>query len=603
MNLAGVSDSQLAQALTFAGNKVASVTKKDGDTVFEFEVTSNRPDTLSIIGLAREAAAILNQNLKLPKETEINFPDNPALTLNNDKKLCPTYALVGFSGVTVKPSSKLIQTRLSLSGFRPVNNIVDITNYLMLATCQPMHAFDADKIEGELTLRVAKAGETITSLDHVERILEGGEIIIADEKKIIDLAGLMGGLNSEVSDQTKNVLLLVPIYDSVTIRRAGKNLKLRTEASNRFEKKLDLTQVEAVAKMAAALIAAEANGTPSTKLVNLTPEYVAPIIKLTPEKVKKVIGIDIEIDLNVLEIKVDGDHYQPPAWRRDLETDVDLIEEIARLYGYNQLPKTLPSGTIPVHPTALKPNWMRKIRDLAAQLGYTEGYSSTLINQREGNHLKVLHPMSSDFEYMRTTILESLLPATPGNWFELGTVFNPNPKSDKLPIEIQELGLTSTTFKFVQIKGQIETLGEKLGLKLEINREAQIILKEKVIGSISKTADQSAWTAVVNASVLAEVATSHFIYPPVPPFPAIIEDLTLTLPERTFIGPVINAIKQSNRLIAEVSLTKIYKQNFTFHLTYQSLTRQLSAKDVQPVRKLIIGTVSRKFKAKLVGKL
>ncbi|HKZ35777.1 MAG TPA: hypothetical protein VJ242_03625, partial [Patescibacteria group bacterium] len=236
-------------------------------------------------------------------------------------------------------------------------------------------------------------------------------------------------------------------------------------------------------------------------------------------------------------------------------------------------------------------------------LGYTEGYSSTLINQREGNHLKVLHPMSSDFEYMRTTILESLLPATPGNWFELGTVFNPNPKSDKLPIEIQELGLTSTTFKFVQIKGQIETLGEKLGLKLEINREAQIILKEKVIGSISKTADQSAWTAVVNASALAEVATSHFIYPPVPPFPAIIEDLTLTLPERTFIGPVINAIKQSNRLIAEVSLTKIYKQNFTFHLTYQSLTRQLSAKDVQPVRKLIIGTVSRKFKAKLVGKL
>ncbi|HKZ35514.1 MAG TPA: phenylalanine--tRNA ligase subunit beta [Patescibacteria group bacterium] len=601
MNLAGVSDSQLAQALTFAGNKVASVTKKDGDTVFEFEVTSNRPDTLSIIGLAREAAAILNQNLKLPKETEINFPDNPALTLNNDKKLCPTYALVGFSGVTVKPSSKLIQTRLSLSGFRPVNNIVDITNYLMLATCQPMHAFDADKIEGELTLRVAKAGETITSLDHVERILEGGEIIIADEKKIIDLAGLMGGLNSEVSDQTKNVLLLVPIYDSVTIRRAGKNLKLRTEASNRFEKKLDLTQVEAVAKMAAALIAAEANGTPSTKLVNLTPEYVAPIIKLTPEKVKKVIGIDIEIDLNVLEIKVDGDHYQPPAWRRDLETDVDLIEEIARLYGYNQLPKTLPSGTIPVHPTALKPNWMRKIRDLAAQLGYTEGYSSTLINQREGNHLKVLHPMSSDFEYMRTTILESLLPATPGNWFELGTVFNPNPKSDKLPIEIQELGMTSTKFNYAQIKGQIETLGERLGVSLMIDKDSQIILDNKSIGSVTKV--DHAWLTIINASVLAEKATGQFQLPSVSTFQAIVEDLTVTLPEKTFIGPVIEAIKAANRLVAGVELTKIYKQNFTFHLIYQSLTRQLSARDVQPVRRLIVGTVSRKFKAKLVGKL
>jgi len=284
-----------------------------------------------------------------------------------------------------------------------------------------------------------------------------------------------------------------------------------------------------------------------------------------------------------------------------LETDVDLIEEIARLYGYNQLPKTLPSGTIPVHPTALKPNWMRKIRDLAAQLGYTEGYSSTLINQREGNHLKVLHPMSSDFEYMRTTILESLLPATPGNWFELGTVFNPNPKSDKLPIEIQELGMTSTKFNYAQIKGQIETLGERLGVSLMIDKDSQIILDNKSIGSVTKV--DHAWLTIINASVLAEKATGQFQLPSVSTFQAIVEDLTVTLPEKTFIGPVIEAIKAANRLVAEVELTKIYKQNFTFHLTYQSLTRQLSAKDVQPVRKLIIGTVSRKFKAKLVGKL
>ena len=604
VSLSGINDADLAQKLTFAGNKVETVHSKNGETVFEFEITSNRPDTLSIIGLARETAAVLGKKLTLPQIPSIDWPDQPAPKFTvKEKKLCPAYSLVGFSNITVKPSSKQVREQLDLAGFRPVNNVVDITNYLMLLTNQPMHAFDADKIEGQLTLRGARAGETITSLDHVDRRLIGGEIIIEDEKKIIDLAGLMGGLNTEVTDQTKNVLLLIPIYDPVAIRRASKNLKLRSEASNRFEKKLDLTQTEAVAKMAADLIAKEAGGQPSSQLATIEADYVEPTIKLEPEKIKKVVGIEITADLGALGIRVDNNNYQPPAWRRDLETEVDLIEEIARLYGYNHLPKTLPTGTIPVHSAALKPNWIRKIRDLTASLGYNEAYSSTLINQREGEHLKVLHPMSIDFEYMRSTILESLVPVTPGNWFELGTVFKPNPKTNQLPLENQELGLTSTTLNFAQIKGQIETLGERLGLKLVIDGKAQIKLKEKIIGSIYKTADKSAWVATINATALADQANNQFTYPAPSPFPAILEDITMTLPPQTLIGPVIETISDTNKMIATVTLTKIYQHNFTFHLTYQSPTRQLSAKDVQPIRKTIIANLSRRYKAELVGRL
>ena len=603
VNLSGENDTDLAQKLTFAGNKVEAIHSKDGETVFEFEITSNRPDTLSIIGLAREAAAVLGKKLTLPQAQLIDWPDQPTPKLTvKEKKLCPAYALVGFSGITVKPSSKQIQERLKLAGFRPVNNIVDITNYLMLQTGQPIHAFDADKIEGGLVLREAKAGETITSLDHVKRILLGGEIIIEDEKKIIDLAGLMGGLNSEVSSSTKNILLIVPVYDPVAIRQASKNLKLRTEASNRLEKKLDLNQCVVVITWVATMIKKEAGGAPSTKLLSVEADFSGPVIKLSAEKIKKVVGIAIETDLSSLGIKVEGDNYQPPTWRRDLETEVDLIEEIARLYGYNKLPKTLPTGTIPIHEMALKPNWLRKIRELVAALGYTESYSSTLIGQsKNGKHLKVLHPMSEDFQYMRMTIAESLLPTTAGNWFELGTIFESSAATSKLPIQIQELGMTSTEFNYAQIKGQIETLGERLGLKLAVNKNSEINLKGKPIGSI--TSEDSALLVILDASALADAATNQFTFPSVSPFQAIFEDITVTLPEKTYIGPVIEAIKQTHRLIAKAELTKIYQHNFTFHITYQSLTRQLSAKDVQPVRKLIVGALTRKFKARLVGKL
>ena len=255
VDLSGISDREFSEKMTFSGNKVELVHKINGQSVFEFEITSNRPDTLSIIGLAREAAAIFYKKLRLPTIPSVkNISKEPVKLTLTQPRLCPTFSLVEIDQITIKPSSQMIQGRLKLAGIRPVNNVVDITNFLMWETGQPMHAFDADTITGQLNLRAAKAGEVIIPLDHQERKLGGGEIIIEDEQKLVDLAGLMGGLNSEVTEQTKKVLLLVPIYDPVAIRRASRWLNLRSEASTRFEKKIDLTQTAAVCQRALLLI-------------------------------------------------------------------------------------------------------------------------------------------------------------------------------------------------------------------------------------------------------------------------------------------------------------------------------------------------------------
>ncbi|MBI2010528.1 MAG: phenylalanine--tRNA ligase subunit beta, partial [Candidatus Chisholmbacteria bacterium] len=463
INLNGVSNLDFAERMTFAGNKVDSLQKINHDTIFDFEVTSNRPDTLSIIGLAREASAIFTRPLKLPKAPKLSSLKNNPISFNvSDQKLCPTYSLVEVAKVKVKPASKLIQSRLKLSGVETVNNIVDVTNYLMLETGQPMHAFNADKIHGPLTLRAAKQGEKIIPLDHKQRTLLGGEIIIEDKEKLVDLAGLMGGLNTEISSQTTRVLLLVPIYDPVSIRRASKNLGLRTEASLRFEKKLDLTQTPEVALRAVKLLEKEARGRQTTAILTHKATFKSPSIRLDARDASFRLGVTLsqnQIDdcLKPLAIKKTTSGYQPPPWRRDLAEPVDLIEEVARIFGYNKFPKTMPSGVIPTHPDALAPNWLRLIRNAVAALGFTETYRDTLIGQdtitslglKPQTHLKVLHPMSKDYEYMRSTLMENLIPSLVFNLghsqniklFELGTVFYPTQSSTILPDQPTELGL------------------------------------------------------------------------------------------------------------------------------------------------------------------
>lgn len=637
VDLSGISDAEFSRKMTFAGNKVEAIHRIKGETVYEFEITSNRPDTLSIIGLAREVAAIFNKKFTPPVIPDIETVNKQPIKLTvADKKLCSPYTYIEIDNVTVKPSSPEVQKLLTLAGHRPVNNIVDITNLMLWEHAQLMHTFDADNIRGSLNLRLGKKGETVIPIDHKKRTLMGGEIIIEDDEEIVDVPGLMGGLNTEITSDTKRVYLLVAIDNPILVRRASINLKLRSPSSTRSEKKLDLTQSVEVAKRVVELIKKEAGGIPSSKLVTVKSDWQAPSIKLDQNHVAKVIGIDIpqsKIDhyLKTLSITKTTKGYQPPPWRRDLNSTVDLIEEVARLQGYNNLPKTLPTGIIPVSETALKKNWLRKIKDVVVGLGYFETYSPTMIGEslitslglKTKCHLKALHPMSIDYEYMRITVAESLLPLLKSNLirtdnvnlFELGTVFYPQDSDKKLPEQPLELGLLSSTATYSKLKGQIKTLALNLGLKLDIksiekpctylhpSNQAQICYKSKPIGVIGQTPDKLAWLATLNITQLIKHASNTYTYPSISQFPPIIEDLTFTLPSKTCLGLIIDTIKSTHKLIQKVTLTKTYNQNHTFNITYQSLDKPLSDKKIAPIRSKIVDLLKTKHKAKLVGKL
>lgn len=630
VDLKGITDDRFARDMTFAGNKVESVRKVGGESVYEFEITSNRPDTLSVIGLAREASAVFNRKLKppLPVSPERSLSKHPIRLSVSDKKLCPVYSIVEIDNVTVKSSSALIQKRLTLADIRPVNNVVDVTNYVMLETGQPMHAFDADRIEGVLTLRAAKKRETIVPLDHKERVLTGGEIIIEDQEKLVDLAGLMGGLNTEISELTTHVLLLIPIYDPVAIRRASKFLRLRTEASTRFEKKIDLTQTETVTRRALTLLAKETGGKQSTRIVTKEGSDLSgrsdPLkpVTLTPVFVSKLVGIPLsEPEITRLLKKVGIEKttrgYRPPSWRRDIVEDVDLVEEVTRLYGFNKLPRTLPTGEIPVHSDALATNWRRRIAELVASIGYTETYGSTLTSKTEiewlglspDEHLRVLHPMSEDYEYLRRSMITTLVPFLKQNLvhqqevrlFELGTVFHAT-HDDELPDQPLALGMIATT-SFERMKGDIEKILQSIGLNAaweeepspstSFVRSLSLSHAETTIGSLvhlhpdlfDGRAKGDVWASTLNCSLLLQRANLATRYPRMSDFPPIIEDVTLVRPPTGgYVTEVIKILKDASPLVINVEYIGTFNDAVTMRLTFQSFERNLIQNEVNGIK-------------------
>ena len=642
VDLTGISDTEFAEKMTFAGNKVESIQNHKLGTIFEFEITSNRPDTLSIIGIARETAAVFNRELKLPKNSKPKLFKHQPLTMKIlDKNLCPSHSIVEISSVKVKPASQEIQNFLEMSDVRPINNIVDITNYLMLETGQPMHAFDADKLDGQLQMRAAKSKEKIVTIDHKERILSPEEFVIEDQEKLVHLVGLMGGLNSEISEKTTRILLHVPVYDSSKVRRASKRLRLRTEGSNRFEKQLDLHQTELVALRTIELLGKETGGKQTSAIKTVMPTVKPIIIQFNPQILEKYTGLVLtEKEISKILLKVGISPviarsprrgnlaFQVPSYRRDLSIPADLIEETVRIYGYNNLKKTLPSGEIPTNPDALAMNYDRKLRQLIAVQGYTETYASTLIGKNlidrlkldSKNHLKVLHPMSSDFEYMRATTAETVLSAIESNLnsginfsiFELGTVFYPKP-SHELPDQPQELTIATNFKGYEQIKGDLELIFKQLSLNLDFEpvkndlipflhpfKQAKIVNGEEKIGSIGWihpeiiSDSKNLVIATVNISAVIPKFNINVQYPKQYKYSPIIEDITLILPPNTLIGNVIKQIKNT-KLVASVSVSTIWQNSLTLKVEFNSEDRQLTQTDANQAKDKIITGLSDKF--------
>lgn len=428
----------IATELSLCGPSVERIDKKGEDYIFDIEVTTNRPDAFSVFGIAREAYAILKNNklsatLTQPKGLNLNLDPDVTNKLNLDvvvtePNLCPRFTALVLDNIKIKDSPAQIKNRLNAVGIRPINNVVDITNYVMLELGQPMHAFDFDKIKGaKMLLRKSKRGEKITTLDGAHRKLPEGSIVIEDKERLIDLCGIMGGQNSQITTRTKRVVFFVQAYDPITIRKTTQALAFRTDAAARFEKGVDLETIPQVLSRAVYLAKKNAGAKIASELVDIYPKKQASKkITVTYSKINDYLGIEIEpqkakqiLDSLGFETKISESNLTatPPTWRaQDVTDDVDLIEEIARIYGYHNLPSEIPTGPIPNSTESILKDAI-ELKKFLRDIGLTEVITYSIISKKllDSTGIKpeaaveLANPLTEEWQFMRPTLLPSHL--------------------------------------------------------------------------------------------------------------------------------------------------------------------------------------------------
>lgn len=611
-----LSPEQLAERLTEVGLGCEKITKSDGDIIFELEITPNRPDLLSIVGIAREIAAIENGKVNL-KKYELKTPQKTLLPmkLNIDYKLFYRWTAVSITDIKVGQSPQWIKTRLKKIGLRPINNIVDITNYVMFELGVPLHAFDYDQIKGKvMTVEEARGGEKFTTVDQKTYSLPKGAIIIKDSERIIDLAGIKGGLNSGITDKTRNIFLHVTIDNPVLIRRASQNLSLRSDASAIYERGTDKGGSLDALKRAATLIIELAGGEVASDIIDLKKQGFKPwTVKLSHQRLTQILGITISpqqmkalLERLNLKITINSQlstfnyHVIIPTYRNDLRIEEDIIEEVARLYGYNNFPKTLPTGEIPTQVVPYFKDY--KIEEKAKQIltaaGFTELYTYSLVSEedlstigiRPQQVLRVDNPVSREYEYLRRTLKINLSKATGQNkpnfsninLFELGKVYLG--KNLDNAQEVYYLSGISNNKSFYEVKGILLFLFQELGVKEDPTEYIEAI-NEEIIFELN-------WTEIEKQ------ASFRKTYKPIPKYPPIIEDLALTTDPDVKIGKVIEEIKKQNPLITNVSLLDIFGDTRTFHIVYQHGQRNLTTSEVGEIRVQILKALKKKFNIK-----
>lgn len=490
----------LTNALSLSGPSVEKIEKRGEDHIFDIEVTTNRPDTLSVFGIAREAHAILlsrglKSNLSKPKGSDLTLePDTSRLlpldVVIKNPNLCPRFTAIVVDSVKIKSSPAYIRNRLEASKIRSINNIVDISNYLMLELGQPMHTFDYDKILGaKMILRKSTAGEAIKTLDDTTRKLPKDSIVIEDEKRLIDLCGIMGGANSQVTKKTKRVVLFVQAYNPQLIRKTTQKLAFRTEAASRFEKGVDLEGILPALSRAVFLAKQTAEAKIASELIDIYPKkQKTKIIRLNLNKLNGYLGIDLEparAAKILASLGFEATHIsnqlitKPPSFRtQDMETDVDLIEEIARIHGYHNLPSKLPRGETPKTEESI----LKQVIELKKSLkflGLTEIVSYSIISKNllktagksEKSAVELDNPLTEAWQFMRPTIIPSLLKIISENrhlksdirLFEIARTYLP--QKNNLPKQDLILAICLNNTDFFDIKGLVENVFESLHKK------------------------------------------------------------------------------------------------------------------------------------------
>lgn len=622
---------EIAKNLSLTSVSIERLEKYGEDWIYDIEVTTNRPDLMSVVGLAREAAAVLPQfglkanfiHPKLQKPSETN--NKIGITIENDPKLVNRICAVVME-VTVKPSSAKIKERLETSDVRSLNNIIDITNYVMRTIGHPTHVFDFDRLNTDkLIIRESKRGEEIETLDEKKHVLQGGDIVAEDGKgKIVDLLGVMGLKNSVVTDQTKRILFFIDNNNPARMRKTSMSLGIRSEAAQLNEKQVDPELALDALLFGIQLYEEYASGKVISKLIDIYPGKVKPKkITLTQEKINSVIGIAIPTKTSVQILRslgfiVEEDkgilNATPPSWRvAEMNIPEDLIEEIARVYGYHNLPSILPP-VVSDDPVLISTDpffWENRVKHTLKYWGFSETYTYSMVSENllEGplNEAVILNnPLDEDHVYMRRTLVPSLLQVLSENKayktiriFEIANVYKKNGKN--LPIEQRMLAgiIKQPKVSFYDVKGIVEQLGTELGIvfMFKVAREsvgADVYIEKEKVGTIEELDDEIVDFELSFEKIFAH-ATLKKKFTPLSKYPPIVEDLALIVPEEISTGEVIDTIKKQCPLIKEITLLDKYKNTRTFHLVYQDAEKNLTNEEVTIVRKNILSSLQQKL--------
>lgn len=578
---------QIQEASSLCGPSIERLHKKGNDYIYDIEVTTNRVDMMSVTGIAFECMAILPRfgyKVKMkndPYAKQINLSTKTKveyLKVTVDKNLCFRFSAALIKDVKVGESPKIIRDRLELCGLRPLNNVVDISNYLMLEMGQPVHTFDYDKIAGhKMILRESKKGEQLTTLDGKTFKLPGGNIVIEDGSgKLIDLCGIMGGQNSAVDENTKNVLLFVQVYEPTRIRKTSMSLAQRTDAAVLFEKGLAVENVLPTIQKGVEMF-----GETKEKILDIlnVSEKISTMKLSTPltEFVNKRLGINLtftEISqiLKSLEFVVKSELVVEIPWVRKFDVTIpeDLVEEVARIYGYHNLPSRLMAGNLSAPLDDKTFYWESKIKSALSHWGFTETYTYSLVDHDSG--LKLKNPLSSEWVYLRTSLVPSHLKVISENigrvgelqLFEIANIYLP--KKGNLPHEELHLILSSTNLDIPRLKGYVEALAQEIGVHI----------------SPAIQTHPNSLTCEINLEPILAKATSVKTYVPISKYSPIIEDVNV--PYAGNYAGIITKIKNLSPLIKNIKLIDKYENKLTLRLTYHSNSKQLSSSDVSPVR-------------------
>ena len=624
------------------------------DANFEYEVTSNRVDCFGVIGIARETAATFRKPFCPPEVKAVGndekAEDYISVEIEN-KELCSRYVARVVKDIKLAPSPEWMQRRLAACGIRPINNIVDITNYVMEEYSQPMHAYDLDTIAGrKIVVRNAKQGETFMTLDGQERQLDDSILMICDGEKAVGIAGIMGGENSKITDDVKTMLFEAACFDGTNIRLSGKKLGMRTDAQAKFEKGLDPNTTLEAMNRACQLIEELGAGTVVGGCVDIYPvKREEETVAYDPEKINALLGTDISeeemiryFEMVCLPVDQEKRLVHVPTWRQDVHRLADLAEEVARFYGYDKIPATLPSGEATAGKLSYKTEISNIARNVVEQAGFCEGMSYSFESPKVFDKLLIpeqsdvrkaiviSNPLGEDYSIMRTLSLNGMLTSLSTNYnrrnkdvrlYELANIY----LLKSLPLEElpeERLQLTLGMYgegDFFDMKGVVEGIFGKLGIHktlsytpeddrpyLHPGRRADIVLEGKTLGFLGEVhpevLDQysigtKAYVAVLDVEMLAELADFDIKYKGVAKFPAVTRDISLVMKKNVLAGQVEEIIrKNGGKILESFKLFDVYEgeqlaadeKSLAYSIQFRASDRTLEDKDVTAVMDKIL---------------